>query len=177
MQNDPAFEEEEWIIWNGALGIRDFVTIGRVEVGAGRLDAWLEAPYDMVGPFSLDALRSSGRIGFAECIVMSQKRWREDQAALRRESFEKRRRAEQELFEELKRANKRKRRRAAPSPQCDEQEQRALLELPADGELHPSQIKAAYRKLAKRAHPDVGGSHELFVRITDARNALLGLVS
>ncbi len=178
MYDEHGFEEEaEWIIWNSALGVRDFVTLGRVEVNAGRRDAWLEAPYDMVGPFSLDELRTCGRIGFAACIVMSRRRWQEDQAALRRESFEKRRQAEEELFEELKRSNRRKRGRQGHARQFDEREQRALLELPIDGALEPSQIKAAYRKLAKRAHPDVGGSHERFVRITEAKNALLDLVS
>ncbi|WP_235840044.1 hypothetical protein [Derxia lacustris] len=27
--------------------------------------------------------------------------------------------------------------------------------------------------MAQKAHPDVGGSHEQFLRITEARNALL----
>jgi plasmid stability protein len=178
MHDSPwSAEEEQWIIWNGALGIRDFVTIGRVEVGPGGRNGWLEEPYDMVGPFSLDELETNGRIGFAACTVMSRRRWREDQAELRQEAFERHREAQERLYEELARSNARKRRRATRTQQSNEQEHRELLCLPIDGELEPSQIKAAYRRLAKKAHPDVGGSHEHFVRITEARNALLERIS
>jgi hypothetical protein len=174
MHDSPSSaEEEQWIIWNSALGIRDFVTVGRVEVGSNSTNAWLDEPYDMVGPFSLDVLETNGQISFAACIVMSRQRWQDDQAKLRRESFERRRKAQEQLFEDLARSNKRKRRSPGPVQQFSEQEYRELLCLPIDGELEPSQIKAAYRRLAKKAHPDVGGSHEEFVRVTEARNALL----
>jgi len=169
--------EEEWIIWNGALGVRDFVTIGTVQAGTDGTDAWLEAPYDMVGPFSLDELQSNGCIGFAACIVMSRQKWQEDQTALRQEAFERRRKAQEELFEELERANRRKWRHAAYAREVDEREERELLSLPVEGVLEAAQIKAAYRRIAKKAHPDVGGSHEQFVRLTQARNTLLELVS
>jgi len=169
-------EEEQWVIWNGSYGVCDAVAIGRVEVGPGGREAWLDEPYDMVGPISLDELEASGRISFAACIVMSRRRWQDEQVELRRESFDKRREAQQQLFEELARANERRSRRPSHIRQCDEKQHRELLELPLDGELEPSQIKAAYRRLAKKAHPDVGGSHEKFVRITEARNTLLELV-
>ncbi|MEJ2467841.1 MAG: J domain-containing protein [Campylobacterales bacterium] len=172
MQNN-SWEDEQWIIWNGALGLRDFVMIDRVEVESGSRLAWLEEPYDMVGPFSFDELEATGKISFAACIVMSRRRWQADQAQLRQQAFEKLRKAQEELFEELARRNKYKQRHGSPFQQFNEQEQRELLELPVDGALEVSQIKAAYRRLAKKAHPDVGGSHELFVRITEARNALL----
>lgn len=174
MHEHPFSEEEEqWIIWNGALGIRDFVTIARVEIGQDGRSAWLEEPYDMVGPFSLDELETNGRISFAACTVMSRKRWQDDRATLRQEAFERRREAQERLYEELSRANERKRERATHMQQFSEQEHRELLCLPIDGELESSQIKAAFRRLAKKAHPDVGGSHDHFVRITEARNALL----
>ena len=38
----------------------------------------------------------------------------------------------------------------------------------------PAVGDGAFRRLAQKAHPDTGGSHELFIRITEARNALLG---
>jgi hypothetical protein len=166
-------EEEQWVIWNGSYGIVDTVTIGRVEVGTSSRNAWLDAPYDMVGPFSLDELETGGRIGFAACTVMSRQRWQDDQVQLRREAQKRRRDAQERLFEEFARYNERKRRHPTPFQQFNEQELRELLELPIDGELEPSQIKAAYRRLAKKTHPDVGGSHEQFVRIAEARNALL----
>ena len=166
-------EEEQWVIWNGTFGIRDFVTIERVEVGPEGKMAWLEEPYDMVGPFSVDELETQGRIRFAECIVMSRERWREDQASLREAAIEKQRKAQQRIFEELNRSNKRKRRAAAYPGAHDEKAHRELLCLPAEGALNASEIKAAYRRVAKEAHPDVGGSHERFVEITQARDALL----
>ena len=178
MQGSPGPEEEEqWIIWNGKLGIRDFVTIGRVKVGPEGRSAWLEAPYDMVGPFSLDELETKGQIGFAKCVVMSRKRWQDDRVRLREEALEKQREARQRIFEELARSNARKRGQASRRQPCDERAHRETLCLPIDGALEVSQIKAAYRRLAKEAHPDVGGSHEQFVRITEARDALLEIIS
>ena len=169
-------EEEQWVIWNGSYGIVDTVTISRVEVGSGSRDAWLAEPYDMVGPFSLDELETSGLISFAACTVMSRQRWQEEQVALRRESLEKRRQAQKEMFEEFARYNERRSRRRSHFRQFNEREQRQLLNLPLDGALEASQIKAAFRQLAKKAHPDVGGSHEHFILITEARNALLEFI-
>ena len=177
MDNRPQYwEDEQWIIWNSALGVRDFVMIDRVEAGPDGRVAWLEEPYGMVGPFDFDALEATGRIGFAACVVMSRRRWRDYQAQLQQESFEKRRKAQERLFEELARANRRRQRHPSGFQRFDEREQRELLELPIDGDLEAAQIKAAYRRVAKIAHPDVGGSHEHFVRITEARDLLLELV-
>ena len=55
----------------------------------------------------------------------------------------------------------------------DERQHRATLNLPSEGALAPAQIKAAFRRLAQKAHPDRGGSHERFVRLAEARDALL----
>jgi hypothetical protein len=170
--NPPYWEAEQWIIWNGALGVRDFVMIDRVEVGPDGRNAWLEEPYGMVGPFDFDELETNGRIGFAACIVMSRRQWQKDQAKLIEEAYELRRQATERLYEELKRTNRRKR-HGTPFRQFSEREHREVLELPSDGELEIVQIKAAYRRLAKVAHPDVGGSHEHFVRITEARDVLI----
>ncbi len=172
----PYWESEQWIIWNSALGVRDFVIIDRVEAGEQSRVAWLEEPYGMVGPFDFDLLESEGRISFAACVVMSRKRWNEDRAALMGEAMEKRRKAQEQLFEDLARANRRKRQGGSPFQQQSEREMRELLELPAEGVLEVSQVKAAYRQLAKKAHPDVGGSHEHFVRITVARDYLLEII-
>lgn len=84
----------------------------------------------------------------------------------------KRRRARQELLDELERYNRRK----INAMQSIQKEYRALLSLPEDGTLELSQIKSAYRKAAKKAHPDAGGSQELFIRIKEACDALLELV-
>jgi hypothetical protein len=163
-------EDEQWIIWNSALGIRDFVTIGRIDTDESV--AWLESPYDMVGPFSLDELTTNGLIGFAQCVVMSKQRWQDDREELRQISIEKRRRAQQEMFDNLNRNNKRK--MSAYSNTM--QEYRTLLSLPESGSLELSQIKSAYRKAAKKAHPDAGGSQEMFICIKEACDALMELV-
>ena len=166
-------EEVQWIIWNGTLGIRDFVTIGRIEEGPEGTNVWLEVPYDMVGPLSLEELQANGLISFAACVVMSRQRWQKDQVQLRQEAIKRHREAQQQLFEELARSNAKKRRRATRIQLFNEQEYRELLCLPIEGGLEEAQINTAYRRLAKKAHPDVGGSHELFVQITEARDALL----
>ncbi len=170
-------EEEEWVIFNGDYGIVDTVTIKRVEIGSQSREAWLNEPYDMVGPFDFDELETSGQICFAACTVMSRERWQEEQVELRREGLKKRREAQQRLFEEYARYNDRRRSRPGHFRQFNEKRHRELLNLPLEGALEASQIKAAFRQLAKKAHPDVGGTHEHFVQITEARDALLEFIS
>lgn len=160
-------EDEEWVIWNSALGIRDFVRIGRIDEEQNI--AWLDAPYDMVGPFSLDELTTNGLIGFAQCVVLSKQRWQNDRETLRQISLERRRQAQQEMFDKLERNNRQK--MSAYSDAV--QEYRALLSLPISGTLEIAQIKSAYRKAAKKAHPDAGGTQEMFIRIKEACDALL----
>jgi len=149
-------EEEEWVIWNGSMGILDMVTIGRIEDGEGGRSGVLAPPYDGVGPFSLHELETQGRIAFGECLVMSRQRWQKDQVDLRREAQEKRRafRLQWEF-------------------DGNDKEHRETLNLPMEGTLEPSEINAAFRRLAKTAHPDAGGSNEEYRRITEARDALL----
>ena len=65
----------------------------------------------------------------------------------------------------------------------DDQERREVLNLPMEGSLKPSEINAAFRRLAKTAHPDAGGSDEHYRRIAGCarraaraiRQRLLGL--
>jgi hypothetical protein len=151
-------DEQEWVIWNGSMGILDMVRIGIVEQGDDGRTARLASPYDVVGPFSLDELETQGRIAFGECLVMSRQRWQDDQVELRIEAQKKRRAF---LMQ--------------PDLDDDDQEFREVLDLPLEGPLTPSQIKAAFRLLAKSAHPDAGGSGEHYRRITEARDALLKL--
>lgn len=148
-------DKEEWVVWNGSLGVLDMVTIGRIEDGEGGRRAFLAPPYGVVGPFSLDELETRGRIAFGECLVMSRRRWQEDQVELRIEA-------------------QRKRRAFLFRPDFDDdREHREVLNLPREGALEPSQINAAFRRLAKTAHPDAGGSDEHYRRIAEARDALL----
>ncbi|NJA04568.1 J domain-containing protein [Methylococcaceae bacterium WWC4] len=174
MHQNPWPEEEElWVIWNGSLGIVDTVTIGQVEAGPLGKSAWLEEPYDMVGPFDLDRLEANGWIDFEACTVMSRQKWREDQVALRRESLKLRRAAQERLFEYQARHNQSRFRYPGQDRTLGDQRHRETLNLPLEGVLEAAQIKAAFRRLAQKTHPDVGGSHEQFIRITEARNALL----
>ncbi len=166
-------EEEQWVIWNGTLGIVDMVTIGRVETAANGVNAWLDEPYDMVGPISFDELEASGWISFAACVVMSRQKWQEDQVELRQAAHKSRRAAQEQLFEEYTAYQESRSRRPTQVEKFDEKQHRQTLQLPIHGKLEPSQIKASYRRLAQKAHPDAGGSHEQFVQITGARDALL----
>lgn len=168
---------DEWVIWNGAHGLVTTVTIERVEVSSHGRMAWLDEPFDMVGPFSLDELESQGRITFAACLVMSRQRWQQDQVQLRRESLVLRRAEQQRINEEFNRYSRQYSGQQVQLEAFKEQQHRETLKLPSDEKLEPGKIKAAFRKLAQKLHPDAGGSHEQFVRITEARNALLEYVS
>lgn len=174
--NDES-ADEAWVIWNGALGLVTTVVIQRIEDSASGRIAWLDEPFDMVGPFSFDELNTCGRIAYAACIVMSRQRWQDDQVELRRESLKIRRTAEQELNEKFERLYGGRSRQQVNRRPLDERSHRQTLNLPIDGMLESSQIKAAFRRLAQKAHPDVGGSNEQFIRITEARNALLARIS
>ncbi|WOJ88853.1 J domain-containing protein [Methylocapsa polymorpha] len=148
-------DKEEWVVWNGSMGILDTVTIGHIEEDDGGRSAFLAPPYAAVGPFSLDELETRGRIAFGACLVMSRQRWREDQDDLRLEAREKRRAALFKLDFD------------------DDQEYREVLNLPMEGALETAEINAAFRRAAKIAHPDAGGTDEDYRSITEARDALL----
>jgi hypothetical protein len=148
-------EKEEWVVWNGDMGILDTVKIGLIEEGEGGRTACLAPPYEVVGPFNLDELETQGRITFGACLVMSRLRWQEDQDDLRLAALEKRRAA---LFK---------------LSFNDDQEYRELLDLPMEGALKTAEINSAFRRAAKIAHPDVGGSDEDYRAITEARDKLL----
>jgi hypothetical protein len=149
-------EPEDFIVWNGSMGILDMAGIGDIEHREGGRAAFLAPPYGVVGPFSLDELETSGRIAFGECLVMSRQRWQEDQVTLRLEAREKRRAyLSRAYFDD------------------DGEERREALGLPVEGALTPPEINAAFRRLAKSAHPDAGGSNEHYRRIAEARDALL----
>jgi len=165
---------EPWVVWNGTFGILATATLGRVEPSASGRTAWMDKPFDMIGPFNLDELEARGRIAFEACIVMSRQRWQEDQVELRRESQERRRAAQQRHQHEHARHHTGRGWRHQQRGPHEERQHRETLNLPTEGQLEPRQIKTAYRRLAQKAHPDVGGSHEQFLRITEARNALLG---
>ncbi len=155
------------------MGVVDTVTIARVEVSPEGRQAWLDEPYDMVGPISLDTLEKTGQVGFEACLVMSRLRWQEDQVALRRESHKLRREAQQREYEAFIRFNERRMAEPSPFEQYSERKHRESLSLPLEGLLDAGQIKKAYRRLAQKHHPDAGGSQERFVQITAARDELL----
>ena len=148
-------DSEEWVVWNGSIGILDMARIGDIRHDEGGRSASLAPPYGIVGPFSLDELETLGVIAFGECLVMSRQRWREDQVSLRLEAREKRRTL---LFR---------------LDLDDDREHREILNLPMEGLLSASDVNAAFRQLAKTAHPDGGGSDEDYRRIVEARDALL----
>lgn len=65
------------------------------------------------------------------------------------------------------------RRQASPKTLTTEERSRELLGLPLGCRLSESEIHRAYKLLAKRAHPDAGGSEAAFLRISAAHEALL----
>jgi len=179
MTQQTHTKREEWVIWNGVMGFVDMVAVGTVEVDAdGVRRARLKAPYDMVGPFNLDELYARHFVHFAACIVMSREHWRTEGASLRREASAKRR----EVAERFRREGYAHARGkgwqdfagAAQGPaRASIHRYRSLLGLPTETAPSRSAINSAFRRLARRAHPDAGGSHEAFVRLAQARDALL----
>jgi len=65
------------------------------------------------------------------------------------------------------------RRAALPKALTAEERSRELLGLPLGRRLSESEIHRAYKLLAKRTHPDAGGTEEAFLRISDAHEALM----
>lgn len=169
--------DEEWVIWNGGLGLVSTATLGHVEIGSSGRQAWMDEPFEMLGPFSLDELEIHGRTAFAACLVMSRQRWQADQAQLRHESIHLRHATQQRMDEAFARFSGRQSRPHDRRRTSNEQEHRQVLNLPAHGKLERRQVNSAFRKLAQKAHPDVGGSHEQFVRITTARTVLLEAIA
>jgi hypothetical protein len=141
-----------------------------METGPSGRRAWLASPLDMVGPFNLEDLEATGCINFEACMVMSRKRWQQDQIGLRHEAIASRRAAQERLHGEQANFDGP---RGCTRRQHDDRQHREALSLPLDGQLKPADIKYAFRKLAQKAHPDVGGSHEAFLRISRARDVLL----
>lgn len=160
---EQDYLDMQWVIYNSSLGVHDLVTIERIVSQDGSQLAWLDEPYEMVGPFHIDTLLEDGIIPYEACFIISLEYWRTHQKELMRESLLQRTKMEEEMFKEL-RNSKRKNK---------ELEYRELLELPTHGALNTAQIKAAFRKLAKKNHPDVGGEHEMFVRMRFAYDSLL----
>lgn len=130
----------------------------------------------MVGPLDYHQLITQGSLDFAACTVMSAAVWQAESDQLRRKAHKNRQRAEARANERLGSFNQNGEQRPSKrTPRANYQHYRQQLDLPASGTLKPQQIKSAYRKLAQKAHPDTGGNAEEFVRLTEARDALLEL--
>jgi len=158
----------QWVVWNGSLGVLDMAATGRIEQDEAGRNAWLAAPYDIVGPFSLDELETRGRVAFGACLVMSRQKWQEDQIELRQQAREQRRAFAEQFNREFAKGF------AEPD---DDSDHRALLGLTSEGDLTAAEINSAFRRLAKTAHPDAGGDHDSYCRLTEARDALLARAS
>lgn len=169
MQAYTHYLDKEFIIWNPTFGVRDFVMLEKIEGN----QAWLDDPYDMVGPFDIEQLIGRGEIHFAACMVMTQQKWQEDCQSLQEASYQKQRKIQQELHEERRRRNRKREQAHRKAEQTNQRACRELLCLPIEGILNATQIKSAYRQVAKLAHPDVGGCQKQFVQITEARDLLL----
>ena len=177
MTDSQSWFDQQYIIYNGAFGIRDFVMIDRVEKNAQGNHAWLEEPYDMVGPFSMDELQTHGKIKFAQCMVMSRQYWQNNQQALREDSIKRQNKIREEMFEKLQRKNRQKQNNFYRFNDENEKKYRDILSLPHDCVLDISQIKKAFKEASKKVHPDVGGSHDDFVNLNMARDELLAIFS
>lgn len=64
-------------------------------------------------------------------------------------------------------------RRGTAKELTPDQRYRALLGLPLDGRLAAAEIHQAFRRSAKRVHPDAGGDSGDFLALSAARDALM----
>ena len=65
------------------------------------------------------------------------------------------------------------RRSAGPAVMSAEERCREMLGLPLGGRLAAAEIHQAFRRSAKRAHPDAGGNQHAFLALAAARDALM----
>ena len=65
------------------------------------------------------------------------------------------------------------RRRDPSEPSDPDEDHRRMLGLPLGRRLYGPEIKDAYKRAAKRAHPDGGGSEQAFRALRDAHDALM----
>jgi hypothetical protein len=64
-------------------------------------------------------------------------------------------------------------RRGAEKILTEDERYRAMLGLPLDGRLAATEIHQAFRRVAKRMHPDAGGDAHAFLALSAARDALM----
>jgi len=64
-------------------------------------------------------------------------------------------------------------RRGTEKTLTPEERYREMLGLPLDGRLAPTEIHRAFRRTAKRMHPDAGGDAHAFLALAAARDALM----
>lgn len=64
-------------------------------------------------------------------------------------------------------------RRGTEKARTPEERYREMLGLPLDGRLAASEIHQAFRRTAKRMHPDAGGDAHAFLALAAARDALM----
>jgi hypothetical protein len=74
------------------------------------------------------------------------------------------------IFLTAPRFGKRQDQMKAPTP---EERYREKLGLPLGRHLSGAEIRQAYKRAAKTAHPDAGGSAEEFLELSEAREALI----
>jgi DnaJ-class molecular chaperone len=161
--------EEEYILWNPSLGIHIFVTIDQTKQSDDNTTVWLDEPYDMVGPLKFSELQEQGSIHFAECYIISKQKWKDDYATFMQEGLRKQNQTRQRHSQDIQDYNHRK--------DQDQQKYRELLNLPKKGELSINQIKRAFWVVSKEVHPDLGGSDEEFIKITEAKEYLIEVFS
>ncbi|MFO1110323.1 MAG: hypothetical protein U1E61_14140 [Bradyrhizobium sp.] len=64
-------------------------------------------------------------------------------------------------------------RRGAERVLTEDERYREMLGLPLDGHLAANEIHQAFRRVAKRMHPDAGGDAHAFLALSAARDALM----
>lgn len=168
MQEFQKYLEEDYIIYNKDIVLRDYVWIEKIITKDEKIIAYLEEPYEMVY-FDIEEIISNGKISFEACEVYTMNKWKEDEKKIQKEAFFQQRKNQQDFNESI---NNHFRKKEKLNTQ-NEKKYRQLLSLPIVGNLEEKQIKTAYKIIVKKVHPDVGGSHETFIEVTKAKDILL----
>lgn len=168
MQDYEQFLEEDYIIYNKDIILRDFIWIEKIEAKGYKVIAYLEEPYEMVF-FDLEELILNGKIAFESCEIFTTQKWEEDKEIIQKEAFFTQRKNQKEFNENINSFFRKK----ENSNQQIEKKYRKLLDLPIHGQLEKTQIKTAYKIIVKKVHPDVGGTHESFIEVARAKDILL----
>lgn len=150
--------DEDYPVLTQFRGTLDYAKIAEIRNGKHGRDARLAEPFgSRMGWFSYDNLEKRGRAESQGFTVYTTDFWKSNR--------------DSEIARYMKQWFPKGPFQAVTDTR--EAEHRSLLALPDTGALLKSEIEQAFKLLARRAHPDAGGSNEKFKELAAAKDALI----